>query len=92
MSCCGQRAGRLVINQSDIDAGLALEVEYSGGRTVSIAGAATGNLYTFSGLQRLSAVDPRDAMAILRDGRFRVKRVIPPKPDNQSNGAAKAHV
>ena len=79
MSCCGQNAGRLVINQKDIDAGLALEIEYSGGRTVSVTGAITGKSYTFSGLQRLGAVDPRDAMAILRDERFRLKRVIQPQ-------------
>ncbi len=88
MSCCGQRAGRLVINQRDIDAGLALEIEYSGGRTVTLTGAMTGKRYTFSGLQRLGAVDPRDAMAILRDGRFRLKGVIPPKQENQGNQVA----
>jgi hypothetical protein len=92
MSCCGQTAGRLVVNQKDIDAGLALEIEYSGGRTVTVTGAVTGKSYSFSGLQRLGAVDPRDAMAILRDGRFRLKRVIPPKPENHSNGVAEAHV
>jgi hypothetical protein len=80
VSCCGQSTGRLVINQKDIDAGLALELEYLGGRTVTVAGHVTGKSYTFSGLQRLGAVDPRDAMGILRDGRFRLKRVIQPVP------------
>jgi hypothetical protein len=81
MSCCGQSTGRLVINQKDIDAGLALELEYSGGRTVTVSGSITGKSYTFSGLQRLGAVDPRDAMGILRDSRFRLKRVIQPKQE-----------
>ena len=82
MSCCGQSTGRLVINQKDIDAGLALELEYSGGRTVTVTGGVTGKLYTFSGLQRLGAVDPRDAMAILKDVRFRLNRVIQPQHNN----------
>jgi hypothetical protein len=81
MSCCGQSAGRLVVSQKDIDAGLALELEYSGGRTVTLTGAVSGKSYVFSGLQRRSAVDPRDAMAILRDQRFRLKRVLQPKHD-----------
>lgn len=84
MSCCGQSTGRLVINQKDIDAGLALELEYSGGRTVIVEGSVTGRTYTFSGLRRLGAVDPRDAMAILRDGRFRLKRIIQPKQEDSS--------
>jgi hypothetical protein len=81
MSCCGQTSGRLVIKQNDIDAGLALELEYSGGRTVTVTGAASGKLYVFSGMDRLHAVDPRDAVTILRDGRFRMKRIILPKQE-----------
>ena len=79
MSCCGQSTGRLVVSQKDIDAGLTLEIEYSGGRTVTVTGGVTGKLYTFSGLQRFGAIDPRDVMAILRDGSFRLKRVIQPQ-------------
>jgi len=82
MSCCGQSGGRLVINQKDIDAGFALEFEYSGGGAVTLTGAVSGRSYIFSALKRLGAVDPRDAMAILRDGRFRLKRVIQPKQDS----------
>jgi len=85
MSCCGQDTGRLVINQRDIDAGLALELEYSGGRTVTVTGPLTGKSYSFSGLHRLEAVDPRDAMGILRDSRFRLKRVIQPKRETSSD-------
>ena len=84
MSCCGQSTGRLVISQKDIDAGLALELEYSGGRTVTVEGSVTGKTYTFSGLQRLGAVDPRDAMGILRDRRFRLKRVIQPRQEHSN--------
>ena len=85
MSCCGQSAGRLVVNQKDIDAGLALELEYSGGKTVTVTGPLTGRSYTFSGLHRLEAVDPRDAMGILRDSRFRLKRVIQPRRETKGD-------
>lgn len=78
MSCCGQGGGRLTINQADIDRGVRVRVEYSGGRTVNVAGAATGSTYVFSGLQRLQEVDPRDAAALLRDRRFRLKGVVKP--------------
>ena len=76
MSCCGgSSAGRLTITQKQIDDGLALQIEYSGGRTVSVSGSATGKQYVFSGLQRLQDIDPRDAPAILRDRTFRLKGV-----------------
>jgi hypothetical protein len=81
MSCCGQSAGRLVVRQKDIDAGLAFEIEYSGGMTVVVTGPVSGKSYIFSGLQRLGAVDPRDAMVILKDRHFRLKRVIQPKQE-----------
>ena len=77
MGCCGQTvAGRLTVTQKDIDDGLALQVEYEGGRTVTLMGPITGKVYRFSGLQRLGAVDPRDAAAILRDRRFRLKGIM----------------
>ena len=76
MACCGQTvAGRLTISQKDIDEGLALQLEYEGGRTLIVTGPVTGKCYTFSGLQRLGSVDPRDAPAILRDRRFRLKGI-----------------
>jgi hypothetical protein len=77
MSCCG-KAGRAVIRQEDIDRGLAFEVEYAGGRTITVVGAVTGRHYTFSGMSRLQQVDPRDAVALLRDRAFRLNRVIQP--------------
>jgi hypothetical protein len=77
VGCCGQTVGgQLTITQKDIDEGLGLQVEYGGGRTVTVTGPVTGKSYTFSGLQRLGKIDPRDAPAILRDGRFRLKGIL----------------
>lgn len=77
MGCCGQAVGgRLTITQKDIDDGLRLQMEYEGGRTVTVTGPVTGMEYTFSGLARVGKVDPRDAPAILRDRRFRLKGII----------------
>ena len=76
MACCGgSNTGRLTITQKEIDEGLALQIEYSGGRTVTVGGPATGKQYLFSGLQRMQDVDPRDAPTILRDRMFRLKGV-----------------
>jgi hypothetical protein len=67
-----------VIRQEDIERGLAFEIEYAGGRTVTVVGAATGRRYTFSGMDRMQHVDPRDARVLLRQRVFRLKRVIQP--------------
>lgn len=76
MSCCGGSSGaRLSITQNDIDDGLSLQIEYSGGRTVTVNGSATGKQYVFSGLQRMQDVDPRDAPGILRESIFRLRNV-----------------
>jgi hypothetical protein len=76
LGCCGETArGRLTITQKDIDDGLALQIEYGGGRTVTVQGPVTGKSYVFSGLNRIQDVDPRDAPAILRNGNFRLKGV-----------------
>jgi hypothetical protein len=48
------------------------------GRTVTVVGAVTGRRYTFSGVDRLQRVDPRDASVLLRQRAFRLKRVIQP--------------
>jgi hypothetical protein len=77
MSCCGD-VGRAVIRQEDLERGVEFEVEYAGGRTVTILGTVTGRPYTFSGRDRLRRVDPRDAGALLRQRVFRLKRVIQP--------------
>jgi hypothetical protein len=76
MACCRESvSGRLTITQKEIDEGLALQIEYSGGRTVTVSGQATGRQYVFSGLHRMQDVDPRDAAGILRDRIFRLKGV-----------------
>ena len=76
MACCGESgAGRLTITQKEIDEGLALQIEYSGGRTVTVSGPITGKQYVFSGLSRMQDVDPRDAPGILRDRIFRLKGI-----------------
>ena len=77
MSCCGG-GSRAVIRQEDIDRGLEFEIEYAGGRTLTVVGAVTGRRYTFSGTDRLQRVDPRDVGALLRQRAFRLKRVIQP--------------
>jgi hypothetical protein len=59
----------------EIDEGLVLLVEYSGGRTVMLSGHMTGKQYVFSGLQRVQDVDPRDAPGILRERTFRLKGI-----------------
>jgi len=77
MSCCGG-TGRPVIRSEDLERGLEFEIEYAGGRTVTVVGKVTGRPYTFSGLDRVQRMDPRDASALLREGVFRLKRVIQP--------------
>jgi hypothetical protein len=80
VSCCGG-AVRGAIRQEDIDRGLAFEIEYAGGRTITVIGPVTGRRYRFSGLDRLQSVDPRDAATLLRERVFRVRRVIQPTAD-----------
>jgi len=76
MACCGESgAGRLTITQQEIDEGLALRIEYSGGRTMTVSGPMTGKQYVFSGLDRIQDVDPRDAPGILRERLFRLKGI-----------------
>lgn len=76
MACCGQTiAGRLTISQQDLDDGLTLQLEYLGGRTVHVTGPVSGQVYEFSGLQRVQNIDPRDVTAILRSRNFRLKGI-----------------
>ena len=77
MGCCGQAvAGRLSITQREIDEGLAIQVEYQGGRTAFVMGPFTGKVYEFSGLKRIENIDPRDAPGLLRDSRFRFRGIV----------------
>ena len=41
-----------------------------------VRGPATGHDYRFSGLERLQLVDPRDAVAMVRNPLFRIEGVI----------------
>lgn len=76
MGCCGQTVNGRLITQKEIDEGLGLQVQYEGGSTVHVSGPVTGKSYTFSGLKRISKVDPRDGPGILRDRRFRLKGIM----------------
>jgi hypothetical protein len=76
MGCCGGTGGgSMTISQADIDKGLRLEIEYTGGRTIRVQGSVTGSEYVFSGLQRLQRVDPRDAIGLLNNRIFRLKGI-----------------
>lgn len=76
MACCGESSqARLTITQKEIDEGLRLRIEYSGGGKATVHGPVTGRLYAFSGLERVQDVDPRDVPGILRERSFRVKGV-----------------
>jgi hypothetical protein len=53
-----------------------MKVRYGGGRPVRVKGPATGTDYRFSGVERLQLVDPRDAIAIVRNPLFRIDGVV----------------
>jgi hypothetical protein len=53
-----------------------MRVRYGGGRPVAVKGSVTGTDYRFSGIERLQLVDPRDAIAIVRNPWFRIEGVI----------------
>lgn len=76
MSCCGGKSNSIAISQDEIDRGLSFEIEYAGGRTITVIGSVTRTRYVFSGVDRLQRVDPRDAGLLLRERVFRLKRVI----------------
>ena len=65
MSCCPQTAAQLTDRHR-------MKVHYGGGRPVVVKGPATSTDYRFSGLERLQLVDPRDAIAIVRNPLFRI--------------------
>jgi len=53
-----------------------MKVRYGGGRPVVVKGPVTGTDYRFSGLERLQLVEPRDAIAMVRNPLFRIEGVI----------------
>lgn len=70
MGCCGKSRTVPMTERHRI------RVRYCGGRPVVIKGPATGSSYRFSGIERLQLVDPRDAVAIVRNRLFRVEGVV----------------
>ena len=70
MSCCG---GTQTAPLNDRHR---MRVRYLGGRPVEVRGPATGQSYRFSGRERLQLVDPRDAVAIVRNRAFRVEGLV----------------
>jgi hypothetical protein len=69
VSCCSETAAVLTSRHR-------VRVRYSGGRPVIVKGPVTGASYRFSGVAPLQFVDPRDAVAITRDGPFRFEGVV----------------
>jgi hypothetical protein len=69
MNCCHQVRAALTEHHR-------MRVRYSGGRPVLVKGPVTGNDYRFSGVDRLQIVDPRDAIALVRNPLFRIEGVI----------------
>jgi hypothetical protein len=52
-----------------------MRVSYRGGRPVEVKGPVTGTAYYFSGKERRQLVDPRDAVALLRNRLFRMEGI-----------------
>jgi hypothetical protein len=53
-----------------------MRVRYGGGRPVMVRGPVTGAGYRFSAAERVQLVDPRDAVAIVRNSLFRVESAV----------------
>ena len=69
MSCCPKAMRPLSARHR-------MRVSYSGGSPLLIKGPVTGSVYRFSGIQRTQLVDPRDAVAIVRNHLFRIEGVV----------------
>ena len=69
MNCCPQAMGALTERHR-------IRVRYEGGRPVLVKGPVTGTDYRFSGIERVKLVEPRDAVAIVRDPLFRVEGIV----------------
>lgn len=70
MACCGQTR-TAALNERH-----RMRVRYNGGRPVIVKGPVTGTSYQFSGIDRLQLVEPRDAVAIVRNPLFRIEGII----------------
>lgn len=70
--CCGQTRSNLRANGTAGTA--ALKLMYHGHAPVNVRGPFTGQLYQFSRLHPVQAVDARDAVSILKTRLFRQAR------------------
>jgi hypothetical protein len=71
MGCCPQSHNTVPLNERH-----RMRVRYSGGRPVVVKGPVTGTSYQFSGMDRVQLVDPRDAIAIVRNPLFLIKGIV----------------
>jgi hypothetical protein len=78
MGCCPQNNKTAPLNERH-----RMRVRYSGGRPVIVKGSVTGTSYQFSGIERLQLVDPRDAVAIVRNPLFRIEGIVELPIDRQ---------
>jgi hypothetical protein len=69
MSCCPQATAALTKRHR-------LRVRYGGGRPVLVRGPVTSVEHRFSGLERVQLMDPRDAVAIVRNPLFRIEGIV----------------
>lgn len=69
MTCCPN--ARLALNERH-----RMRIRYTGGRSLTVIGPATGTVYRFSGLSRSLLVDPRDAIGIARSSLFRIEELL----------------
>ena len=67
--CCGQM--RSALKASGTAESRAVNLLYCGHASASVRGSVTGQVYQFSRLQPVQAVDSRDAMPMLRTRLFR---------------------
>src|SRR5262245_37012278 len=69
MTCCPD--ARVALNERH-----RMRVRYTGGRSLTVIGPATGTVYRFSGLSRSLLLDPRDAFSIARSSLFRIEELL----------------
>lgn len=71
MSCCGSAVASVPLTPHH-----RMQVRYGGGRSIDVTGPVTRTVYSFSGKERVQLVDPRDAVAIVRSGLFRMEGIV----------------
>jgi len=70
MSCCGETT------TAPLNKRHRMRVRYLGGMPLVLKGPVTGATHRFSGTERDRLVDPRDAVMIARDRRFRIDGIV----------------